>query len=149
MKVVRLIKAYQMYQAGETAGFNDALAEKLIASGTAVDPDEYERRVAEREAAKAKADADAKEKQEAEVKAKEEAKAKADADAKAATDAKAKEEADAKEKAAAAAKAKADALNTGTRVLISGVSGSLYHGHGGPDVDLGSDNTCGRAKACH
>jgi len=70
MKVVRLIKAYLMYQSGETAGFNDALAGKLIASNTAVDPVEYERRVAEKAAAKAQAEADAKAKQEAEVKAK-------------------------------------------------------------------------------
>tara|TARA_R100001369_G_scaffold87217_1_gene122428 strand:- start:571 stop:774 length:204 start_codon:yes stop_codon:yes gene_type:complete len=59
MRVVRLIKAYQMYQAGETAGFNDPLAEKLIKSGTAVDPVE-EAKAKEEADAKAKADADAK-----------------------------------------------------------------------------------------
>ena len=68
MKIVRLIKAYQMYQAGETAGFNDALAAKLIASGTAVDP------VADAKAQKAKADADAKAKADAYAKAKADAK---------------------------------------------------------------------------
>lgn len=99
MKIVRLIKAYQMYQAGETAGFNDALAEKLIASGTAVDP------VAEA----ADADAKAKENADAKAKAEAEAKEKAAADAKAKADADAKEEADAKAKAEADAKAKADA----------------------------------------
>ena len=117
MKIVRLIKAYQMYQAGETAGFNDALAEKLIASGTAVDRiAEAKAQKAEKEAAalaraveyarkKAQADADAKTQADADAKAKEEADAKAKADA----DAKAKEEADAKAKADADAKAKADA----------------------------------------
>jgi colicin import membrane protein len=117
MKIVRLIKAYQMYQAGETAGFNDALAEKLIASGTAVDPiAEAKAQKAENEAAalpraveyarqKAQADADAKTQADADAKAKEEADAKAKADA----DAKAKEKADAKAKADADAKAKADA----------------------------------------
>ncbi|MFU1606589.1 hypothetical protein ACM25O_09010 [Sulfitobacter pontiacus] len=91
MKIVRLIKAYQMYQAGETAGFNDALAEKLIASGTAVDP------VAEA------ADADAKAKENADAKANAEAEAKE----KAAADDKAKADADAKAKAEADAKADA------------------------------------------
>lgn len=84
MKIVRLIKAYQMYQAGETAGFNDALAEKLITSGTAVDPVAEALRSAAQAAAKAKADADAKatEKADADAKAQEEADAKkADADA--------------------------------------------------------------------
>lgn len=99
MKIVRLIKAHQMYQAGETAGFNDALADKLIASGTAVDP------VAE--ALRSKAHAKAKE--EGDAKADAEAKEKAAADPKAKADADTKEEADAKAKADADAKAKADA----------------------------------------
>ena len=85
MKIVRLIKAYQMYQAGETAGFNDGLADKLIASGSAVDP------VAE---AKAQKEATAL------ARAVEYARQKAEADAKAKADADAKEEADAKAKAA-------------------------------------------------
>lgn len=86
MKVVRLIKAYQMYQAGETAGFSDALAQKLIASGTAVDPIEE---------AEAKAAADEKAAADAKVAA----------DAKAAVGAKGQEEADAKAKDDADAKA--------------------------------------------
>lgn len=86
MKVVRLTKAYRMYQPGETAGFDDAQAESLIAQGLAVDP----------EAVKAQAEADAKAAAE---------KAQADADAKAAAE-KAQAEADAK---AAAEKAQAEA----------------------------------------
>jgi membrane protein involved in colicin uptake len=97
MKIVRLIKAHQMYQAGETAGFNDGLADKLIASGTAVDP------VAEA----LRSEAHAKAKEEADAKADAEAKEKAAADAKAKADT--KEAADAKAKADADAKAKADA----------------------------------------
>lgn len=50
MKVVRLIKAYRMYQPGETAGFDNALADSLIKQGLAVDP----------EVVKAQAEADAK-----------------------------------------------------------------------------------------
>lgn len=92
MKVVRLIKAYRMYQPGETAGFDDALAEELIKTGFAVDPVALE----------AKAEADAKaaaEKVQAEADAKATAeKAQAEADAKAAAE-KAQAEADAKAKA--------------------------------------------------
>ena len=39
MKVVRFLRAYRMYQPGETAGFDDTLADDLIARGTAADPD--------------------------------------------------------------------------------------------------------------
>jgi hypothetical protein len=64
MKVVRLIRGYRMYQPGETAGFDDALADQLIKSGTAVD--EAAQKKADLKAAKAKpkADADAKSKAE-------------------------------------------------------------------------------------
>ncbi len=82
MKVVRLIKAYRMYQPGEKAGFDDALADSLIAQGLAVDP----------EAVKAKAEADAKavaDKAAAD-------KAQAEADAKAAADKAAADKAQAK-----------------------------------------------------
>ena len=98
MKIVRLIKAYQMYQAGETAGFNDALADKLIASGTAVDP-----------IAEAKAQKEATALARAVEYARQKAQADADAKAQADADAKTKEEADAKAQANADAKAKADA----------------------------------------
>jgi hypothetical protein len=64
MRVVRLIRAYQMYQAGETAGFKDDLAGRLIAEEIAVDAKAYEAAKADADA-KAKADADAKAKADA------------------------------------------------------------------------------------
>jgi hypothetical protein len=39
MKVVQFLRSHLMYQPGETAGFDDATAKVLIASGVAVDPD--------------------------------------------------------------------------------------------------------------
>ncbi|ABF64353.1 hypothetical protein TM1040_1620 [Ruegeria sp. TM1040] len=38
MKSVEFLKSYRMYQPGEIAGFDDALADKLIAGGVAVLP---------------------------------------------------------------------------------------------------------------
>ena len=61
-----------MYQSGETAGFEDHLADDLIKKRFAVDP-----------VAQSKADAKEKSQAEAKVKADAEAKAKADAEAKA------------------------------------------------------------------
>ena len=37
MKAVRFLKAHRMYQPGEEAGFEDTVADALIASGHAVD----------------------------------------------------------------------------------------------------------------
>jgi len=62
MKRVRFSRAHLMYQAGETAGFDDAVAAALIASGMAVDADVAEadaKAKAEAEAAEAEAKADA------------------------------------------------------------------------------------------
>ena len=42
MKVVKFLRSHLMYQPGETAGFDDATAKVLIASGVAVDPDAVE-----------------------------------------------------------------------------------------------------------
>lgn len=38
MRAVKFLRSYRMYQPGETAGFDDALAATLIKSGVAVDP---------------------------------------------------------------------------------------------------------------
>lgn len=80
MRRVTFIRGYRMYQPGETAGFSDDEAARLIpAFGfDADDPDAEERRAAQAEE-KAQAMADAKAKEEAEA----EAKAMAEADAKA------------------------------------------------------------------
>ena len=72
---VRFLKVWRMYQPGETAGFDPAMADQIVAGGFAVAVGDEEVPVAK-------------------------PKAKADAAAKAAADAKAKEEADAAAKAA-------------------------------------------------
>ena len=70
MRVVRFRKSWLMYQPGETAGFADAEAARLIASGIAVDKAEFDAAEAEATAqAEAKAKA-AQEAAEAEAKAK-------------------------------------------------------------------------------
>lgn len=108
-KVVRFRKCYLSYQPGETAGFDAAQANRLVASGHAVLEADHQAAVAKAEtdaaaaaeaAAKAKEEADAAAAAEAEAKAKEEAVAAAAAEA----EAKAKEEADAAETKPAAAK---------------------------------------------
>lgn len=38
MKSVKFLRSHKMYQPGETAGFDDKVAEGLISSGVAVDP---------------------------------------------------------------------------------------------------------------
>jgi hypothetical protein len=85
MKCVRFIRAHLMYQPGETAGFDDAVADALIAQGRAIDLAAVE--AADAAAAEAAAEAAAK-----------------DAADKAAAEAAAKDAAD---KAAAEAAAKA------------------------------------------
>lgn len=79
--VIRFRKAYMMYQPGETAGFDDALAKRLVTSGHAVfEGDHQAAETAQAEAAaKAKAEAEAAAKAKAEAEA--EAKAKAEAEA--------------------------------------------------------------------
>lgn len=57
MRLVRFVRPYRLWNRGETAGFEDAEADRLIAQGIAVDPDQAARAEAD---AKAKAEADAK-----------------------------------------------------------------------------------------
>jgi len=71
MKIVVMTKTYQSLQPGEAAGFDEALADQLIAQGLAVSEADWE---AEAEAAD-EAEAEAADEAEAEA----EAKAKADA----------------------------------------------------------------------
>lgn len=95
MKRVTFTRTYRMYQSGETAGFSDDEAARLIpAYGyDADDPDAEARKAAkaeEKTQAIAAAEADAKAKAEADAKAQAEADAKAEEDAKAKAGGKAK-----------------------------------------------------------
>lgn len=47
MTPVRFVRSYRMYQPGEVAGFDDALAAQLIKGGFAVDPEAAAQAVAE------------------------------------------------------------------------------------------------------
>ncbi len=112
MKIVKFVKLHMMYQRGETAGFDDLEADRLIKAGVAVDPEAIAAAEAARADAQEMADQNpAAEKAKAEKEAADRAaaeKAKADkgaADRAAAEKAKAdQEEAD----RASAEKAKAD-----------------------------------------
>lgn len=61
MIVVRFVRTHRMYQPGESAGFDDAEAQRLIESGVAVDPKAADAAAQAQE--KAKAEAEAKTKQ--------------------------------------------------------------------------------------
>lgn len=76
MIVVRFVRTHRMYQPGESAGFDDAEAQRLIESGVAVDPKKADAAAAAQARKKAKAEAEAKDNEEAEAKAKAEAEAK-------------------------------------------------------------------------